>query len=192
MTSVDLLVGKVGRAHGLRGDVGVEVRTDEPARRLADGTVFSTPRGRLTVESSRWHSGRLIVHFAEVPDRTAAETLRGTELRVQVPRSERPDDPEEFYDHQLVGLRVETDTGDVVGEVSEVVHLPAHDLLAVRRDGGEVLVPFVTELVPVVDVDGGRLVLTDRPGLLSMDATPDATQEVDSAPRDATPPDTEA
>ncbi|MEJ7690106.1 MAG: ribosome maturation factor RimM [Nocardioidaceae bacterium] len=184
MTSVDLLVGKVGRAHGLRGDVGVDVRTDEPDKRLADGTVFTTPRGRLTVEWSRWHSGRLIVHFAEVPDRTVAETLRGTELRVEVPADERPDDPEEFYDHQLVGLRVETDTGEVVGEVSEVLHLPAHDLLAVRRRNGEVLVPFVTELVPVVDVDGGRLVLTDRPGLLFMDVTP-----ADADAPDARPPD---
>ncbi len=178
MTGIDLLVGKVGRAHGLRGDVGVDVRTDEPDKRLADGTVFSTPLGRLTVESSRWHSGRLIVHFAEVQDRTVAETLRGTELRVQVPRDERPDDPEEFYDHQLVGLRVETDTGEVVGEVSEVLHLPAHDLLAVRRAEGEVLVPFVHELVPVVDVDAGRLVLTDRPGLLSRNATSDDAQHV--------------
>ncbi len=185
MTSIELLVGKIGRAHGLRGDVAVDVRTDEPDKRLVNGAVFTTERGPLTVVSSRWHSGRLIVHFTEVPDRTAAETLRGTELRVEVPRDVRPDDPDEFYDHQLVGLRVETDTGEVVGAVGEVLHLPAHDLLAVHREHDEVLVPFVSEFVPVVDLDGGRLVLTDRPGLLVMDAAP-------ADPPDTEPPETGA
>ena len=100
--TIELLVGKVGRAHGIRGDLFIDVRTDEPDRRFAPGTIFPTRRGPLTVASLRWHSSRLLVRFAEVPDRSVAEGLRGTELRVEVDADERPDDPEEFYDHQLV------------------------------------------------------------------------------------------
>jgi 16S rRNA processing protein RimM len=183
---VDVLVGKVGRAHGIRGDVTVDVRTDEPDRRFAAGTAFTTGRGRLTVVSTQWHSGRLLVRFDEVPDRTTAESLRGTELRIEVDPDERPDDPDEFYDHQLVGLTVESETGERWGEVSEVLHLPAQDLLVVRRStpdtnntqhpgdtdtgdaaGADVMVPFVTEFVPTVDLTGRRLVVTDRAGLLA-------------------------
>jgi 16S rRNA processing protein RimM len=168
--TVELLVGKVGRAHGLRGDLMIDVRTDEPERRFAAGTVFDTRRGRLTVQSARWHSSRLLIRFDEVPDRTAAETLRGTELRVEVPVDERPDDPEEFYDHQLVGLAVHDSVGQVVGEVTEVAHLPSQDLLVVRRagpDAGEAMVPFVAEFVPTVEPGSGYLVVDDKAGLLS-------------------------
>jgi 16S rRNA processing protein RimM len=91
---VELLVGRVGRAHGIRGDLTIDVRTDEPDRRFSPGTVFSTRRGPLTVDSMKWHSSRLLVRFAEVTDRNAAESLRGTELRVEVDPDERPEDPE--------------------------------------------------------------------------------------------------
>jgi 16S rRNA processing protein RimM len=177
--TVELLVGKVGRAHGIRGDLMIDVRTDEPERRFAPGSVFHTRRGPLTVQSFRWHSSRLLIRFDEVPDRTVAETLRGTELRVDVPADEHPEDPEEFYDHQLVGLAVHDEAGSVLGEVTEVVHLPLQDLLVVRRtdpDGAEAMVPFVTEFVPTVDPDKGFLVVTDSVGLLS--DRPSATAEV--------------
>ena len=169
---LELLVGKVGRAHGIRGDLTIDVRTDEPERRFAVGTVFRTRRGTLTVASTRWHSSRLLVRFAEVPDRTVAETLRGTELRVEVDPLERPEDPDEFYDHQLVGLRVEAGhpgEEQVVGEVTEVLHLPAQDLLVVRRSdtGTEAMVPFVAEFVPEIDLAAARVVVTDSAGLLS-------------------------
>ncbi len=167
MAGIELLVGKIGRAHGLSGDVGVDVRTDEPERRFADGTTFATTRGTLTVASTRWHSGRLLVRFEEVPDRTVAETLRGTELHIEVRPDERPDDPEEFYDHQLVGLHAETATGEPVGPVAEVLHLPAQDVLVIRHDTGDILVPFIAEFVPTVDVERGRVVVIDRPGLIS-------------------------
>jgi 16S rRNA processing protein RimM len=121
----------------------------------------------LTVRSVRWHQSRLLVTFAEVADRTAAEALRGLTLVVDVDASEEPDDPEEFYDHQLVGLAVTTTDGRAVGEVVEVLHGTGQDLLAVRTAAGdEVLVPFVTALVPVVDVRAGRVEVVDRPGLL--------------------------
>jgi len=176
----EVVVGRIGKAHGVKGEVSVEPRTDEPERRFAVGAVLATrtPRGdephgaqrpaALTVRRTRWHQSRLLVTFEGVDDRTAAEALRGLSLAVRVDPAETPEDPEEFYDHQLVGLAVSTADGEPVGEVADVVHGTAQDLLAVRTpDGREVLVPFVTALVPVVDVPGGRVEVVDRPGLLA-------------------------
>jgi 16S rRNA processing protein RimM len=171
-----LVVGRIGRPHGLKGEVSVEPRTDEPDRRFTPGARLRTERKRpggdaessLTVRDTRWHSGRLLVTFEEIADRTAAEDARGTLLVVPVDPSERPEDPEEFYDHQLVGLAVETTAGEQVGELVEVVHGSAQDLLVVRaEDDREVLVPFVAALVPEVDLEGGRIVVDDRPGLFA-------------------------
>lgn len=163
---VELLVGKIGRAHGLRGDVAIDVRTDEPDRRFADGVSFDTRCGRLELKSSHWHGQRLLATFVGVTDRTAAEALSGVELRVGVPAYERPDDPEEFYDHQLIGLAAVTDAGAALGEVSEVLHLPAQDVLVVRREGAEVLIPFVSKIVPAVDLEARQLVVVPPAGLL--------------------------
>ena len=180
MPTTEVVVGRVGRAHGLKGEVSVELRTDEPERRFADGAVLRTrtpqgtpPQGAhrpstLTVLGTRWHRSRLLVTFAELADRTAAETVRGLSLVTDVDTDERPEDPEEFYDHQLVGLAVGTTEGAAVGEVTEVRHGAGQDLLVVRTtDGREVLVPFVSALVPLVDVHGGRVEVADRPGLLT-------------------------
>jgi 16S rRNA processing protein RimM len=173
----EVVVGRIGRPHGIRGELSVEPRTDEPERRFvvgarlrvrtADGSAVGTPYAELAVASVRWHQDRLLVGFEEIADRTAAEAARGLLLAVLVDPAETPQDPEEFYDHQLVGLRVVTTGGRVVGEVREVSHSGAQDLLVVRREGREdALVPFVTALVPEVDLAGGRLVVDDRPGLL--------------------------
>jgi 16S rRNA processing protein RimM len=175
----DVVVGRIGRPHGIRGEVSVEPRTDEPDLRFAAGAVLLTetpgpvsPTGegrprRLTVRGSRRHQDRLLVTFEELADRTAAEGARGLLLVAQVPEDARPEDPEEFYDHQLVGLRVVTTDGREAGEVAGVVHGAAQDLLVVRTvEGPEALVPFVAALVPEVDVAGGRVVVADRPGLL--------------------------
>ncbi len=122
----------------------------------------------LRIERTRWHQDRLLVTFAEVTDRTAAEALRGLSLVADVDVAETPEDPEEFYDHQLVGLAVHTTEGDPVGEVRDVVHGTSQDLLVILTPAGaEVLVPFVAALVPVVDLAAGRLEVADRPGLLS-------------------------
>ncbi|MBA2560992.1 MAG: ribosome maturation factor RimM [Propionibacteriales bacterium] len=164
--TVEVLVGKIGRAHGIRGDLIIDVRTDEPDRRLAPATTFDTARGPLTIVTTRWHGRRLLVTFAEVTDRASAEALRGVELRTCVLADERPEDPDEFYDHQLIGLRAHRQTGEPLGEVADVMHLPAQDVLVVRHRGRDVLVPFVVDLVPLVDVPAGRLVVVDQPGLL--------------------------
>ena len=162
-----VVVGRIGPAHGLRGEVFVEPRTDEPERRFAPGQTLRTPAGSMTVASSRTHSGKLVVRFEEIDGRTAAEAVRGTELTCLVDPAELPEDPEEFYDHQLVGLRVETVAGVAVGELLRVEHNAAQDLLVIATGHGEVLFPFVELLVPEVDLAGGRIVLDDRPGLLS-------------------------
>jgi 16S rRNA processing protein RimM len=151
--------------------VNVESRTDEPDRRFAPGAVLSTDHvvhHHLTVADYRWHSGRLLLHFAEAGDRTAVEALRGVLLSTDVDPAEGPDDPDEFYDHQLVGLTVVDGSGTTLGSISEVVH-GAQDLLVVCRvDGRHVMIPFVGALVPQVDVAGGRLVVDLPDGLLDL------------------------
>ncbi|TDD67990.1 ribosome maturation factor RimM [Jiangella aurantiaca] len=162
-------VGRIGRAHGIRGEVNVEVRTDTPDERFADGAVLATDparRGPLTVLGSRWHSGRLLVAFDGVTDRTAAEGLRGILLLAEIPDDATTGDPDEFFDHQLVGLTVVGVDGDELGVVREIIHAPSQDILSVERTGGgEALVPFVTEIVPEVDVAGSRLIVDPPPGL---------------------------
>lgn len=168
----EVLVGIALRAHGLRGEVIVDVHTDAPEDRFAPGAVLTArragaPGSVLTVESSRPHSGRLLVRFVEAPDRTAAEALRGTRLLVATSTLAPPTDPDEFHVHQLEGLRAELVDGTVVGTVREVVHGPGGELLVLARpELPEALVPFVQAIVPTVDVDGGRIVLTPPEGLL--------------------------
>lgn len=170
---MDVVVGRIGKPHGIRGEVTVEVRTDEPERRYADGTVLTgrDPRGgsrELTVVSTRLHQGTLLVVFAELDDRTAAEAARGTMLHTLIDPADVPEDPDEFYDHQLVGLSVEDLDGRVIGEITAIAHGAAQDLLTVRTpDGRNTLVPFVSALVPEVDLPGRRVVVADRPGLVT-------------------------
>jgi 16S rRNA processing protein RimM len=159
-------VGRVARAHGLRGEVAVELRTDEPERRFAVGTTFASDRGALTVAANRWNGARLLVRFDEVTDRDAAERLRGAKLTLDVSADETPDDPDEFYDHQIVGLRAVDESGVEVGCIAAVLHLPAHDVLVVERDGREALVPFVAAHVPQVDVAVGSVTIAAGSGLL--------------------------
>ncbi|MFF5209873.1 ribosome maturation factor RimM [Streptosporangium sp. NPDC000396] len=168
---MQLVVGRIGRPHGLRGDVSVEVRTDDPEKRFAPGATLATDpasAGPLVVQSRRWHSGILLVRFEGVSDRNRAEELRGTTLVIDSADIPLPDDPDEFYDHQLIGLAVVTPEGEQVGEVSDVLH-HGQDLLVVRRGAGEVYVPFVKALVPVIDLDKGILVVDGPPGLLDPD-----------------------
>ncbi|MEU6344984.1 ribosome maturation factor RimM [Streptomyces sp. NPDC046977] len=167
---MQLVVGRIGRAHGIKGEVSVEVRTDEPESRLAPGAVLTTDpasAGPLTIETGRVHSGRLMLRFAGVKDRTGAEALRNVLLIAEVDPEERPEDPEEFYDHQLIDLDVVTVDGTEVGRITEISHLPFHDLLVVERpDGSEVMVPFVGEIVPEIDLEAQRAVIDPPPGLL--------------------------
>ncbi|WP_265523239.1 ribosome maturation factor RimM [Oerskovia flava] len=168
---MQLTVARIGRAHGLKGEVALDVRTDDPDTRLATGSVLRTEpaeAGPLTVARVRVHQGRYLVTFAEVTGRDRAEELRGTTLVVDADVS---DEEDAWYPHELAGLRAELLDGTVVGEVEGLEHLPAHDVLVVRETGGvRSLVPFVREIVPVVDVPGGRVVLDPPGGLLARDA----------------------
>lgn len=173
---MQLTVARIGRAHGLRGEVALDVRTDDPEARLAAGTVLATEpaeRGPLTVARTREQQGRWYVTFAEAADRTAAEALRGVELVVEVAddATTEDDDEDAWYPHELAGLRAEHVDGHVVGEILGLEHHPAHDVLVLREpDGARTLVPFVRAIVPVVDVAGGRVVLDPPGGLLAADA----------------------
>lgn len=165
-----LVVGRIGHAHGVKGEVSVEVRTDDPDRRYALGSVLATDppeRGPLTVAAARPHHGRLLVAFDGVTDRNAAEALRGTLLVVDAATAGDTDD-DEWWDHDLVGLAAVRPDGSALGTVAEVVHVPGAPLLSIVADGREVLVPFVAAIVPEVDVEGGRLVVDPPPGLLDL------------------------
>jgi 16S rRNA processing protein RimM len=169
--TVEVVVGVVGRPHGVQGEVTVEPRTDEPDRRFAPGQELRTEGSSrsLTVVSMRHHDGRLLVRFAGLDDRTAVEAVRGARLVANVDPSERPAEPAEFYDRQLVGLRVRTPNAGVVGVVISVLHLPGQDLLEIRTATEVRLVPFVAALVPEIDLEGGVLTVVDLTGLLNED-----------------------
>lgn len=179
---MQLVVARIGRAHGVKGEVTVEVRTDEPELRLGPGAVLATEpagAGPLTIETGRVHSGRLLLRFEGVRDRTAAEALRNTLLIAEVDPAELPEDPEEFYDHQLMDLDVVLADGTEIGRITEITHLPSQDLFIVERpDGSEVMIPFVEEIVTEIDLAEQRAVITPPPGLI------DASQAVIASARD--------
>lgn len=167
-----VVVGRIGRPHGIRGEVTVEPRTDEPDERFAPGAVLSVdgPVHELAVARLHWHSGRLLVSFDGVEDRNQAEALRGLLLHVERGDDETPDDPDEYYDSTLTGCVVQLSDGTVVGDVADVLHLPSQDLLVVRAtDDNEFLVPFLEVFVPVVDVQARRIVIAPPDGLLDFD-----------------------
>jgi 16S rRNA processing protein RimM len=179
---MQLVVGRVGRPHGIRGELTVQVHTDDPELRFAAGSVLATEpaaRGPLTVSSSRWHSGRLLVTFAGYPDRSSAEDLRGTLLVMDSADVGPAADPDEFHDYQLIGLDVLTVAGEPVGVVADVLH-QGQDLLVIQPSAGpsrvpgperdQILVPFVAAIVPEVDVRAGRLVIDPPEGLLDLGA----------------------
>ncbi|HEY3009857.1 MAG TPA: ribosome maturation factor RimM [Micromonosporaceae bacterium] len=179
-----LIVGQIIRPHGIRGEVVVDVRTDEPDARFAVGSVLVTEPAAsarretaapvpapasLTVEAVRPLQGRLLVTFDGVYDRGLAENLRGRMLCVDSADVPEPDDPDEFNDHQLVGLSAVSPAGDVLGEITAIDHAPASDLLVLRRpEGRTALVPFVKPIVPRVDLAAGRVVVDAPAGLLDL------------------------
>lgn len=169
---MQLVVGRIARPHGVRGELTVDVRTDDPQARLAAGTVLATDpvaAGPLTIEQARWHSGRLLVKFAGFTDRNEVDSLRGVLLLVDSAELEDVDDPDEFRDHQLIGLTVRTVGGEDVGEVTDVLHY-GQDLLVVAgrgaRAGADIMIPFVSAIVPVVDLEAGLIRVDPPPGLL--------------------------
>jgi 16S rRNA processing protein RimM len=171
---VRVIVGRIGRPHGIRGEVVIGVRTDEPDLRFAAGATLGSgptpdgdaPAGQLRVASARWHSGQLLVAFAGITDRNAAAELTGSWLSVDSSQLPAPPDPDEFRDHELIGLSVRTRAGEAVGVVTDVLHYGQDLLVVLRADHEETMVPFVKAIVPEVDVAAGLLVIDPPPGLL--------------------------
>jgi 16S rRNA processing protein RimM len=168
---MQVVVARVGKAHGLRGEVTVQVLTGAPDERFVPGATFETDPpavGPLVLRSARDNNGILLLGFEHTDDRNGAEALRGTKLLAEVLADDGNE--ETWYERDLVGLKVVTVGGVEVGEVTALEPRPAQDLLVLRlSDGREALVPFVTTIVPEVDIDGGRLVLDPPPGLLDLD-----------------------
>ena len=171
-----VVVGRIGRPHGVRGLATVEVRTDDPDLRFAPGTALLTDppeRGPLTVVDKRWHSGTLLLQLADASGevyatREAVDELRNTLFLVPVADLPEIEEPDSYYDHQLVGLTARLPDETVVGQVTGVRH-EAQDLLVVRRpDAPDALIPFVSAIVPTVDLAGGFLVLDPPEGLLEL------------------------
>lgn len=168
---MQVVVARVGKAHGLRGEVTVQVLTGAPDERFVPGATFMTEPadvGPLVLRSARDNNGILLLGFEHTDDRTGAEALRGIKLMAEVLGDDG--DEEAWYERDLIGLRVVTLTGQQVGEVVALESRPAQDLLVLRlSDGRKALVPFVKAIVPEVDVPGGRIVLDPPAGLLDLD-----------------------
>ncbi|GAA4816335.1 ribosome maturation factor RimM [Tomitella cavernea] len=197
---MELVIGRVAKSHGIRGELAVEIRTDTPDERFAVGSVLRGRRPResatqeYTVEAAREHAGRLLLRLAGVADRAAADALRGTLFMVDSADLPPSTDPDEFYDHELEGLEARLQDGARLGTVTEVVHTAGGELLAIRRepddqhgdgapaDPGEVLVPFVSAIVTEVSLTDGFVRVDPPRGLLDF-------AEADSAAPDAAPGD---
>lgn len=155
-----LLVGRIGRAHGILGEATIEVRTDEPDRRFAIGAVVQTDtHGELTITSGRVHNGILLLSFNGITDRNGIEKLRNTLLYADVDINEENDDEDEYHVMQLIGCQAVLESGEAYGEVTDVINLPGQDLLAIKTVQGEQLIPFVHQLVPTVDVKNKKVVV---------------------------------
>jgi len=181
---MELVIGRVAKSHGIKGEVVVDVRTDEPEDRFAVGSVLrgrKSPRQAsrqekartdtiaYTVEAAREHSGRLLLRLRGIEDRGAADALRGTLFLVDSADLSPSDDPDEFYDHELEGLSVRLSDGTVVGTVHEVLHSAAGELLSVRPADGsltEILIPFVAAIVTSVSPADGVVEIDPPEGLL--------------------------
>ncbi|MFB6628894.1 ribosome maturation factor RimM [Streptomyces sp. NPDC090082] len=185
---MQLVVARVGRAHGIRGEVTVEVRTDEPELRLGPGAVLLTDpasAGPLTIESGKVHSGKLLLRFEGVRDRNAAEALRNTLLIAEVDPEELPEEEDEYYDHQLMDLDVVLADGTEIGRITEISHLPSQDLFIVERpDGTELMIPFVSSIVTEIDLEEQRAVIDPPPGLIDDRAEIVSSRDEDEASGD--------
>lgn len=182
---MELVVGRVAKSHGVKGELAVEVRTDAPEIRFAEGAVLQGRKPRekklnsYTVEAARDHSGRLLLRLVGVNTREGADALRGTLFVIDSADVEPSDDPDEFYDHELEGLSVRLPDGAIIGKVREVLHTSAGELLAVRpaEAGPEILVPFVNAIVINISTADGVIDIDPPVGLLNL-----AEAETDTPP----------
>ncbi len=162
-----LIVGRIGRVHGVRGEVTVEVRTDSPEDRFQIGKSIATDPskfGPLTITGQRWHNGILLLTFDGVSDRGAAEKIKNVLLMADVDIAES--DADEFHVQLLIGSTIELIDGTVLGTIDDVLTTKGQNLLSFMRGGKQVLIPFVKAIVPTVDIAGRKVVITPPEGLL--------------------------
>ncbi|CAB4584340.1 unannotated protein [freshwater metagenome] len=153
-----LLVGRIGRAHGIAGEATIEVRTDEPENRFAIGARVQTDdHGDLLITSHRWHNGILLLGFENISDRNGIETLRDTLMYCEVDINAPGDDADDYHVLQLIGCTAFLQSGEKFGDVRDVINLPGQDVLAIDTANGEVLIPFVRQLVPEVDIKNKKM-----------------------------------
>ena len=170
---MQVVVGRLGRPHGVKGEINVEVLTDDPEKRFAKGNklTIQNQNKQLTVNTARLHTNKLLVTFNEVPDRNIAEDLKGNYLVIELNESEIPQTGDEFYEDQLIGLSAVSENKELFGEVIEVIHRSAQDLLVIKTpDNREVLVPFVDEIAPIIDLNKKIIVLNPPKGLFDDEA----------------------
>ncbi len=169
---MQLQVARIGKPHGIRGEVTVQVLTDAPADRFVPGTKFvvdPVSAGPLTVESARWNKDILLLAFEGIETRNQAETLRGAKLFIETEELEADDD-EGWYEHELVGLEARVGSR-VVGKIAALHTMPVQDLLVVEdAEGKEILIPFVEQIVPEVNVAEGFVLLTPPDGLFDINS----------------------
>ncbi len=166
-----LTVGRIGRAHGVLGEATIEVRTDLPEERFFAGSVLVTDpvfHGPLTIKSVRNHNGTLLLGFEGITDRNGVEKLRDTILKAEVDIEADALDEDDFHVLQLIDCVVVTESGEKIGIVTEVIPLPGQDLLAVTGPSGEILFPFVREIVPIVDIKNKLITVIPPEGLIDV------------------------
>jgi len=185
-----LRVGRLTKAHGLKGAIKLELFTDDPGRRFVPGAVFTlqVPTGTpwhgksLELVELRWYNQHAVGFFKDVPDRTTAETLAKAILWIESDAAEQSDEEDAWYDHQLIGLAVMRD-GVKIGTIARLEHMPAQDLLIVNTPNGDVMIPFVKAIVPSVDVAAGTVTITPPLGLL--EEIPEDPDEIEPVPATA-------
>ncbi len=174
---MDVVVGRLGRPHGVHGEISVEVRTDDPENRFAIGAKITVKENnkKLTVASTRWHLSKLLIKFEEIQDRTQVDAVRGKLLVVEVDPNEATLGNNEFYEFQLIDLDVFNTNNEKLGVVKEVLPGSAQALIVVKTlDNKEVMVPFVNQLVPEVDIKNKRVVMNPPSGLFDEENAEDA------------------
>ena len=164
---MQLVVGRIGRAHGVLGEATIEVQTDDPDIRFQVGNKLTLDNGRqLTIRSSRWHNQILLLAFDGVADRNQIEELRDQLISSDVDLGSLA--PGEYHFQQLIGCEVFQQNGELIGAVDEIVKLPGQDLLSVSRAGGQVLIPMVKQIIIEIDVLAKKIVVNPPEGLLDV------------------------
>ena len=165
---MQLVVGRIGRAHGVQGEATIELRTDDPETRFAIGQTVTLEDGRsLKISGNRWHNQILLLSFSGIKDRNQIEELRDQLLYAEVDTNNTQ--PGEYHFQQLIGCEVLLPAGDKLGLVSEIVQLPGQDLLSVSTQKGEVLIPMVKQIIISIDVDKKIIKINPPEGLLDVE-----------------------